>query len=113
MKNTFKFSVFVILIFFLILQIQTYRGLQALEQKCHKLEREKDSIISLKNETTFIWNGDEEEIPTQGSLLYIELIKPEGIYITSVQDENGLTQKLPVLTDKSANNSNNIELDSY
>ena len=106
MKATINFGIFVICLFFLIFQIQVHRGLQALEEKCHKLEREKDSIIFCKNESKLIWNGDDEEIPGEGSLLYIERIKPEGIYITSVEDEKGLTQKLTVLTDKIANNNN-------
>lgn len=59
----------IILVFSIILNVQLYKGYTKLENKLNE------------KQTTFIWNDDEESIPTDNSLITLEFTEGDTIYI--------------------------------
>jgi|694.fasta_scaffold00217_94 hypothetical protein len=70
MKSTIQFTIAFIFIVSIILNVQLYRGYTKLENKLNE-----------RQQTTFIWNDDEESIPTDNSLITLEMTKGDTIYI--------------------------------
>jgi low affinity Fe/Cu permease len=72
MKSTIQFTIAFIFIVSIICNVQLYRGYTKLENKLNE-----------RQQTTFIWNDDEESIPTDNSLITLEMTKGDTIYIGS------------------------------
>jgi len=70
MKNTSTIGLLLVITFLFILDIQLYKGNVALEQQLNKIQT-----------PTFIWNDDQESIPTDNSLITLELTEGDTIYI--------------------------------
>lgn len=68
MKTTLQFTIAFVFLVSIFLNIQLYRGYMKLEER-------------INQNITFIWNDDEESIPPPDSLITLEDIEGDTIYI--------------------------------